>query len=142
MFCEHLNENNECEIVFLINGSRTSPSPEICAGCQRDEHPRNINPITLGLSGIKVNDSGPGTTLHSIITWFIDQPLGCPCPNRVTLMNAWKSKKCLEEKNQILHWLRESAKINNIKYNEFVLSASLTAILYGCLAWEKLHGYD
>lgn len=135
-FCEH-NLEDGCEIVYQINNTWTVPSPEICAGCQRDPHPMNINPVTIGLSGIEVKDTGPGSTLHTIITWFIEQPQGCPCPNRVWLMNSWGAKKCIENKKEILGWLRESARINNIKYNEFVLSATLTAVLYGCLAWEK-----
>lgn len=139
-FCEHLDCDNNCEIVYLINQTKAQPTKEICIGCQRDQHPMNINPITLGLSGIETKETGPGSTLHSIITWFIEQPDGCPCPNRVALMNSWGATKCIEEKVQILGWLRESARVNNIKYNEFVLSASLTAILYGCLAWEKLNG--
>ena len=137
-FCEHLNCDGNCEIVYLINSTLVQPTNEICVGCQRDPHPRNVNPVTIALSGIETKDSGPGSTLHSIITWFIEQPEGCPCPNRVLLMNSWGAKKCLEEKVQILGWLRESAATKGIKYSEFVLSATLTAILYGCLTYETL----
>lgn len=135
-FCEH-NQEEGCEIAYLINNQWVTPSPEICAGCQRDANPMNINPVTIGLSGIEIKHGGPGTTLHRVITWFIEQPPNCPCPNRRLLMDSWGAEKCLENKKEILGWLRESARINNIKYNEFVLSATLTSILYGHLAWNK-----
>lgn len=134
--CEH-NTEEGCEIVYLINKQWIVPSPEICSGCQRDQNPMNINPITIGLSGIEIKKNGPGSTLHKIITWFIEQPTNCPCPNRVKLMDSWGPELCIENKKEILGWLRESARINNVKYNEFVLSATLMGVLYGCKAWEK-----
>lgn len=88
-----------------------------------------LNEITLALAGIKESDSGPGTTLHNLITWFIPQPENCGCPNRVQVMNAWGKERCLEELPTILGWLRESALDNNIPYSEFVIAAVVKTIL-------------
>lgn len=122
--------DNACELAgWIANIQPPKVSPEICNGCVRANPPMELNEITLALAGIKESDSGPGTTLHNLITWFIPQPENCGCPNRVQVMNAWGKERCLEELPTILGWLRESALDNNITYSEFVIAAVVKTVL-------------
>lgn len=126
--CIHLIDNH-CTMASWMADKECPTTPEMCKACSRCSKPRDVNEVTLALAGIKESAEGPGTTLHNIITWFIPQPPGCSCPNRVALMNAWGKERCLKELPTILSWLRESALDNNYPYSEYVISAVVKTIL-------------
>ena len=128
MTCPHYNDNL-CELASWIADKPIATTPEICRGCGRCDKPQDINEVTLALAGVKESSSGPGTTLHNLITWFVPQPANCGCPNRVAIMNAWGKERCLQEMPTILSWLRESALENGYPYSEFVISAVLRTVL-------------
>lgn len=128
MTCPHLLDDN-CALASWLADAPKPTSPEICRACRRCTKPQDINEVTLSLAGIKESSNGPGTTLHNLITWFIPQPEGCSCPNRVAIMNAWGKERCLQELPTILSWLRESAFDNDIPYSEYVISVVLRNIL-------------
>ena len=128
--CPHRLENESvCSLASWLCNVTTTTTPEICRACGRATPPQDINEVTMSLAHIVPSDTGPGTTLHKLITWFVPQPKGCACPNRVTVMNAWGIERCRLEKATILSWLRESALENNYPYSEYVISAVLSSIL-------------
>jgi hypothetical protein len=131
--CEHL-EGNLCGIASLLADQPIESTPETCAGCLRTDHPRDINEVTRALAGIELTDEGVGSTLHSLITWFIPVPAGCNCPDRVAVMNAWGPKKCEENKSMILNWLRESAFDHGYRYSEFLVSSVLDSVIM----WHRI----
>ena len=101
MTCPHLNHNT-CELASWLVNKSIETTPEICQGCRRTSKPMDVNEVTTALAGIEESEEGPGTTLHNIITWFIPQPAGCSCANRVFIMNAWGYERCLEDFPTIL----------------------------------------
>lgn len=127
--CQHL-EDNICGLAsWMLDGQPIPTTPESCKACQRCSKPMDVNEITLSLAGIKESEHGPGTTLQTVISWFVAQPKNCGCPDRVALMNAWGKKRCRKEIPTILAWLRESALDNNMPYSEYVISCTLKLIL-------------
>lgn len=126
--CPHL-EDDICGLASWLVDHPTKTTPEICRACRRCDKPQNINEVTLSLANIEQADEGPGTTLHKLITWFIPQPEGCSCANRVAVMNAWGRERCLAELPTILSWLRESALDNDYPYSEYVISTVVKTIL-------------
>lgn len=53
----------------------------------------------------------PGTELKKLLaTLGLDSVLGCSCNDRARMMDAWGPEGCLDRKQEILGWLRESAK--------------------------------
>lgn len=128
--CPHRDEQEGlCLLASWLCNISTPTTPEICRACGRCDVARNINEVTLSLAHIPLESDGIGTRLHNLITWFVPQPKGCNCPNRVAVMNAWGVERCRLEKATILSWLRESALENNYPYSEYVISAVLTIIL-------------
>ena len=126
--CPHLN-NDICELASWLSNKVCITTPEECKACSRCSKPQDVNEVTTALAGIEESDEGPGTTLHRIITWFIPQPAGCSCANRVNVMNVWGRDRCLQELPTILSWLRESALDNNYPYSEYVIGAVVKTIL-------------
>lgn len=128
MTCPHYNEPI-CELASWLANKPLETTPEICQACSRCDKPQDVNEVVLSLAGIEHSDEGPGTTLHKIITWFIPQPAGCGCPNRVLILNAWGRDRCLLEMPTILSWLRESALDNNYPYSEYVIATVVKNII-------------
>ena len=128
MKCPHLL-SNQCALASWLADKECLTTLEDCKSCERCTKPRDINEVVLSLAGIKESKEGPGTTLHTIITWFIPKPEGCDCPNRVTVMNSWGKDRCLQELPTILSWLRESALDNNIPYSEYVIATVVKNII-------------
>ena len=53
----------------------------------------------------------PGTELKKLLaTLGLEDVAGCSCGDRMRMMDAWGPKGCLDRKQEILGWLRESAK--------------------------------
>ena len=127
--CPHITFDNICGLASWIADKECTITPEICRACVRCDNPQDINEVVLSLAGVKESTNGPGTTLHNTITWFVAQPAGCSCGNRVDIMNAWGKERCLQELPTILSWLRESALDNNIPYSEYVISIVVKNIL-------------
>jgi hypothetical protein len=126
--CPHLNDNL-CELASWVANKPIETTPEICGACNRCSKPRDINEVVLSLCNIEATEDGPGTKLHKLITWFIPQPKGCDCPNRVKVMDLWGYERCLQELPTILSWLRESALDNNYPYSEFVIGTVVKQLL-------------
>lgn len=128
ILCPHKLDDN-CGLASWIANKECPTTPEICQACQRCTKPQDLNEVVLSLAGVKESNTGPGTTLHTLITWFVPQPVGCQCPNRVNVMNSWGKERCLQELPTILSWLRESALDNDIPYSEYVISVVVKNIL-------------
>lgn len=131
MTCPHFEEDC-CKLATWLHPQQLPivTTPEMCQACNRCDKPQDVNEVVLGLAGIHHSDRGPGTTLHSLITWFIPKPENCDCANRVDVMNAWGYERCQQEFKTILGWLRESALDNNYGYSEFVIAAVLKTVLF------------
>lgn len=128
IICPHLNPPL-CELASWLANKPIEITPEDCRACCRCDKPRDVNEVVLSLAGIEQSNEGVGTTLHKLITWFVPQPEGCDCPNRVNIMNAWGPERCLKELPTILSWLRESALDNNHPYSEYVIATVVKNII-------------
>lgn len=131
--CKHLKPPL-CTLASMLAGREVQISEHQCLACNRTSHPRDINEVVIAISGLDTDlEDGPGTSLARILSWFIPKPENCNCSNRVTVMNAWGPKRCLEELPTILSWLRESALDNNYKYSEIAISTIVKGICYNHL---------
>lgn len=124
----HERFGNICNLASTIANQSRTISPEICRACFRTKFPADANEVVLAVAGIKESASGPGTTLKKLISWFIEKPADCNCPNRVKVMDAWGAEGCLKNMPTILDWLRDSAHRNGIRYSEFVIATVVKTI--------------
>jgi hypothetical protein len=129
---------NSCALASMLAGSPITTTPEICRACSRTKHPKDTNEVVLAMAGIGESNKGPGTTLKKLLSWFVEQPADCQCPNRVRIMDAWGPDKCLENLPTILNWLRDSAHRKGIRYSEYVISTTVKLICYGHKVKEKI----
>jgi len=147
MDCKHYSHGC-CALAKELSGDLVPVTDTVCRACTRTSSPKKMNEVikihtfTYCLDqGILLKDiqdelkipspeKGPGTVLKKMISWFIEQPPDCGCDNRVTVMNLWGQEKCVENKKIILHWLRESAMMNDINIGEFAISFYLNIALF------------
>lgn len=141
--CKYLDVESHCLVVLQLVDDYFYPTPEECSACRRcrpigqepSEH-GGINDFTLLKAqeiGFALDTSrigkGPGTLLKTTISWFVDQPPGCDCQLRSTIMDLWGYDKCREKESTIRSWLRESARINNIKVPDSVITTVINLVL-------------
>jgi hypothetical protein len=139
MICEHLNDG-VCAIATRLAGNDILPILSQCGYCTEKAEPsQSINRVTvsIAISGTtdmatradlfknyrhfltKIEDSGPGTELKKLISWFYSpDKRKCKCATRIAKMNAWGPDKCEENIDTIMRWLKHSAAINLVPYVE------------------------
>lgn len=141
-----LVENNEsyCKIAYELCAIKSLTNKEACEYCSKIPNSRTHNQVTasLALQTVKTHkpemikdfipqisylltteyankgnsDSGPGTELTKILSWFAKDTPGCKCKDRANTMNIWGVKGCRNNIETILDWLEEAAKERSILF--------------------------
>lgn len=140
--CQH-NINGLCQIATDISKIPTVAHEATCYACSTQPNPCCENKVTQGLALASIlrqnrhdkdaalnhpsnivnklansKQTGPGTTLKKLISWF---PIGkehCSrCSELEEKMNQWGPDKCLEQMSYILHYMEVTAKQKKILWN-------------------------
>ncbi len=116
------------------------PQPLLsCSKCSKYTPPQDINDYTKCVASeilVQKNlpplytGNGPGTRLKNLLYWFVDAPPGCDCASRAAIMDAWGVIGCRYNKNQIIHWLYESAQLKGIRVTKTSISALVESVLF------------
>jgi len=60
---------------------------------------------------------GPGTQLAKVFEWFGIRPVpGCKCAEHIKQMNEWGPDECLKRIPEILNWLGEEARRQQLPF--------------------------
>lgn len=123
--CKYLDTDSSCLIVYQLTGEPFYPSQKECGACSKCHNPQTVNEITSSLANqilIELDrptlykiGHGPGTRLKKTISWFIDKGTCDSCEARSKVMDAWHIEGCKRNTKTIVHWLAESAHLNNIR---------------------------
>lgn len=128
MTCQHLN-NNICLVSTRLAGIDVAAAEDACIACKAQANPMDVNHVTaskaiytLTLKGKSFDrtllrlvnsavekQSGPGTELEKLISWFKKKNNSCGCSSRIQKMNAWGPNECEKRIDTIVRWLRHSA---------------------------------
>lgn len=137
--CKHLDEDESCLIIKQLTGEEHYPSQKECVACSRCHEPQTVNEITSALSNkilIKLDrptlykiGHGPGTRLKKSIAWFIDKGTCDGCEEKSKIMDAWGVAGCKRNTKTIIHWLAESAHLNNINITRIAIEMILIVLL-------------
>lgn len=134
MDCKYF-DNGLCRYATALAEIPIHPTAANCQNCQRHESFDNpvvysLCVVTLHKAGLfdKVKhlpllekthrpaESGPGTELAKLISWFYSPTKKCRCLTRIQKMNLWGPDKCEARIETILRWLKHSARIAKIPY--------------------------
>lgn len=156
--CKYLDEG-QCLIVYQLSGMSVYPREEgreetfhslittkehsvpqlSCSKCSKHDPPQNVNDYTRCIASevlVQKNlpplytGNGPGTRLKNLLYWFVDTPPGCDCASRSAIMDAWGVVGCRHNKNQIIHWLDESAQLKGIKVGKTAINCLIESVLF------------
>jgi hypothetical protein len=123
---------------FALITSKQQPQLS-CSKCIKYSPPQEINDYTKCIASeilVQKNlpplytGNGPGTRLKNLLYWFVDAPPGCDCASRAAIMDAWGVVGCRHNKNQIIHWLYESAQLKGIRVTKTSISALVESVLF------------
>lgn len=137
-----------CSVASDVAGNPVTPTRSECEYCSTLAPPRCRNMMTLALARrntvctktaelllgemrslakaaakpLQCVVGGPGTELKKLISWFyIPDTTKCRCNDRVAKMDAWGPDVCEERLDTIIRWLRHSASVYKVPFQETVV---------------------
>lgn len=134
------NVNGSCEISTMLAGIKVEAKQDACKACLSQENPMTINHVTsskavyaLYVANKKIpqhiftninhsihKETGPGTELEKLISWFKKKNGSCKCLSRIQTMNNWGADECEKRMPTIMRWLRHSAAKQKIPFVEAI----------------------
>ena len=139
MKCEHLDTDGSCLVIVQLTGEQYNPSQKECGACSKCHEPCTVNEITSTISnGILIEldrptlykiGHGPGTRLKKSIKWLVNKDACDGCDERSKIMDAWGVEGCKRNTKTIVHWLHESAQMNNISITRMAIEMLVVTLL-------------
>lgn len=130
--CKNKSPDGSCNVVRSLISVAFKPHDSACKACSDVEPPRSVNQVTANLScgvlikagkrpssklaaiaGLQVPEhppeTGPGTELKKLLSWFASPSKKCNCSTKAALMDSWGPQKCRQQREVIVTWLVDEA---------------------------------